>query len=95
MEEMTKGTQDKELQAFYNSKYDYWDARVLADYWGQSVEDAKARIGRKILWGKKDVAILQQFLVDARVNALESAQPAPDPSSYKLFRESEFGGAIG
>jgi hypothetical protein len=90
MQEMSKGTQDQELQAFYNSKYDYWDARVLADYWGQSVDDAKARIGRKILWGKKAVAILQQFLVDARVNALESAQPAPDASSYKLFLESEF-----
>ena len=86
----TQQSKNKELQAFYNSQYDYWDARILADYWGQSEEDAKARIGRKILWGKKDVAILEQFLVDARVKALESAQPAPNPSSYKLFRESEF-----
>jgi len=50
----TQGAKDKELQAFKNSQYNYWDARVLADYWGQSEEDAKARIGRKILWGKKD-----------------------------------------
>ncbi|MCP6760134.1 MAG: hypothetical protein NHB32_15585 [Fischerella sp. CENA71] len=86
----TNNVRDKELQAFFNSKYNYWDASVLADFWGQSVDDAKARIGRKILWGKKDVAILEQFLLDARMKALESAQTAPNPSSYKLFRESEF-----
>ena len=90
MPEMTMSTQNKELLAYQTSNYDYWDARVLADYWGQSEEEAKARIGRKILWGPADVAILEQFLVDARVKALESAQPAPNPSSYKLFRESEF-----
>jgi hypothetical protein len=90
MTDMTTQSKDKELQAYQNSKYNYWDARVLADYWGQSEGEAKARIGRKILWGKKDVAILEQFLVDARVKALESAKPASNPSSYKLFRESEF-----
>jgi hypothetical protein len=90
MTEMTTEAQDKELQAYQTSKYDYWDARVLADYWGNSAYEAKAIIGRKILWGPADVAILEQFLVDARVKALESAQPAPNPSSYKLFQESEF-----
>jgi hypothetical protein len=85
---MATEAQDKELQAYQTSKYDYWDARVLADYWGQSVEESKARIGRKILWGSKDVAILEQFLVDARVNALQSVESAPELSSYKLFRES-------
>ncbi len=84
------GTQEQELQAFFNSKYDYWDARVLADYWGQSVSDAKARMGRKILWGPENVAILNQFLVDARVNALQSVRPAKNPSSYKFFRESNY-----
>ncbi len=90
MKQTKKTLPDKENQAFFNSKYDYWDASVLADYWGQSVDDAKARIGRKILWGKKDVAILEQYLLDARVQALESVKPAPNPSSYKHFRESEF-----
>ena len=85
-----KGTQEQELQAFFNSKYDYWDARVLADYWGQSVSDAKARMGRKILWGPENVAILNQFLVDARVKALQSVKPANNPSSYKFFRESNY-----
>lgn len=90
MSSENQATTDKELKAFFRSRYDYWDARVLSDYWGQAVDDAKARIGRKILWGKKDVAILEQYLVDARVKALELTKPAPNPSSYKLFRESEF-----
>ncbi|MEW5858153.1 MAG: hypothetical protein AB1861_12350 [Cyanobacteriota bacterium] len=89
MTEMTTEAQNQELQAYQTSKYDYWDARVLADYWGQSVGEAKARMGRKILWGSKDVAILEQFLVDARVNALQSVESAPELSSYKLFRESK------
>ena len=84
------GTEQQELQAFFNSKYDYWDARVLADYWGQSVSDAKARMGRKILWGPQAVAILNQFLVDARVKAVQSVKPANNPSSYKFFRESNY-----
>jgi hypothetical protein len=79
---------NQEWQAFFHSKYSYWDARILANYWGQSLQDAKARMGRKIIWGKKDVAILEQFLVDARIQALQSVGPAPDPSSYKLYRES-------
>ncbi|MGF1676457.1 MAG: hypothetical protein ACFCUV_22665 [Rivularia sp. (in: cyanobacteria)] len=70
----TKQVKEKEFKAFFNSKYDYWDARVLADYWGQSVSEAKARMGRKILWGKSDVAILEQFLVDARIQALQKVQ---------------------
>lgn len=91
MAEMTtKTTENQELLAYRTSEYDYWDARVLADYWGQSEDEAKTRIGRKILWGPADVAILEQFLVDARVKALKAAKPASNPSSYKLFRESEF-----
>jgi hypothetical protein len=69
-----KQTKNREFDAFFNSKYNYWDARVLGDYWGQSVVEAKARIGRKILWGKSDVAILEQFLVDARIKALNKVQ---------------------
>jgi hypothetical protein len=77
---------NKELQAFFKSQYDYWDAKVLANYWGQSVEDAKARMGRKIIWGKKDVAILEQFLLDARVKALQSAEVSPN----SLYGESKY-----
>jgi hypothetical protein len=80
----------KEIDAFFSSSYNYWDARVLADFWGQSVYDSKARIGRKILWGKKDVAILEQFLVDARIKHLESIANASTPSSYTYYGESGY-----
>ncbi|MBV6622223.1 MAG: hypothetical protein KI793_04580 [Rivularia sp. (in: Bacteria)] len=83
-----KQVDKKELKAFFGSKYDYWDARVLANYWGQSVEEAKARIGRKIIWGKSDVAILEQFLVDARIQALQKMQ-SPNPP-LQLYSDSKY-----
>ena len=83
----TKQIKNKELNAFHRSQYDYWDARVLADYWGQSVIEAKARIGRKILWGKYDVSILEQFLVDARIQGLQSLQ---GNRTLKLYSESKY-----
>lgn len=86
-----KEVKNKELNAFFESDdYDYWDARVLADYWKQSVKEAKARIGRKILWGPENVAILEQFLVDARTQALRGVQSASSPDAYKLYRESKY-----
>jgi len=84
----TKQVKEKELKAFFNSKYDYWDARVLADYWGQSVSEAKARMGRKILWGKSDVAILEQFLIDARIQALQKVQVSNPP--LQLYSDSKY-----
>lgn len=83
-------SRERELNAFFRSDYNYWDARVLADYWKQSVEEAKARMGRKILSGRENVAILEQFLVDARTQALESVGPASRRSSYKFYRESQY-----
>ncbi len=83
-----KQVRDREFKAFFNSKYDYWDARVLGSYWKQSVVEAKARIGRKILWGKSDVAILEQFLVDARIQALQKIQTS-NPN-LQLYGESKY-----
>ncbi len=83
-----KQVQDREWKAFFSSKYDYWDARILADYWGQSIGEAKARMGRKILWGKSDVAILEQFLVDARFKALQKIQNSSP--SLELYGESKY-----
>lgn len=79
---------NRELEAFFSSTYDYWDARILSDYWGQSIDEAKARVGRKILWGKSDVAILEQFLVDARIKALQKMQGS-NPS-LELYGESKY-----
>jgi hypothetical protein len=60
----------EELDAFFSSKYTYCDAQRLSEYWGQSVVDAKVRIGQKILWGDRGVAYLEQYLVDAQAQAL-------------------------
>ena len=67
--------QDDEIQAFSTSKYDYWDAKVLANFWGTDTWEAKGRIGRKILWGEENIAYLEQFLVDARIEALMNVDP--------------------
>ena len=85
-----RSSKERELNAFFRSDYNYWDARVLADYWEQSVEETKATMGRKILWGPENVAILEQLLVDARIQALESVGPASRRSSYKFYRESQY-----
>ena len=59
-----------EIQAFTISKYTYCDATLLADYWGQSIYAAKARIGRKVIWQSGGIPFLEQMLVDARLKAL-------------------------
>ncbi|WP_155523768.1 hypothetical protein [Nodosilinea nodulosa] len=73
-----------ELDAFFSSKYTYWDAAQLATYWGQNLEEAKARIGRKIRWGPADVAILEQFLLDARLESLQSV------NDLRFYGESSY-----
>ena len=80
----------KEINAFFRSGYDYWDARVLADYWGQSIDQSKARIGRKIMAGGRAVAILEQFLVDARVQALGSTRSSLNRNPYRFYSESKY-----
>ncbi|PZU98976.1 MAG: hypothetical protein DCF32_19200 [Leptolyngbya sp.] len=71
-EEISQNYAQAELDTFFSSGYTYWDAAQLASYWGQDVDEAKARIGRKILWGPADVALLEQFLLDARLESLQS-----------------------
>ncbi|MBD2114254.1 MULTISPECIES: hypothetical protein [Cyanophyceae] len=70
--EISQNYAQTELETFFSSGYTYWDAAQLASYWGQDVDEAKARIGRKILWGPADVALLEQFLLDARLESLQS-----------------------
>ena len=88
IEASARQTRNRELNAFSNSKYDYWDARVLGDYWGKSAYEAKAIIGRKILWGKSDVAILEQFLVDARLKALQKLNN--NTNNLPLYIDSKY-----
>ncbi len=70
--QLSQADAEAELEAFFSSDYTYWDAAQLASYWGQSLDDTKARIGRKIGWGPADVAVLEQFLLDARIESLQS-----------------------
>lgn len=71
-----------EIARYSASEYTYCDAKVLAGYWGQSVWDAKARIGRKIGWGDQDV--LSQMRRDA------GSQAFSDPAKQCQFYETEF-----
>ena len=63
----------EELTAFANSKYDYCDAKLLGAYWNQSIDEAKARMGRKIGWHDEDV--LNGMLEDARTRAQTNGTP--------------------
>jgi hypothetical protein len=74
-----------EIRAFGFSQYGYWDARVLAEFWGSSVLESKARIGRKLNWGGESKAYLQQVLLDARLKALGRVD------ELKLYADSGFG----
>jgi hypothetical protein len=80
----SRATQRQEWDAFFSSQYTYWDAKVLSTFGNQSLGEAKARIGRKLLWGPSDQAILDQFLVDARVQALQSVE------RLDLYAESSY-----
>lgn len=86
-EQPDQSVSETEVNAFATSEYTYWDAVQLADYWGQSLIDAKARIGRKVLWGPADVAILEQFLLDARLASLRTLD---ETESLRLYIESNY-----
>jgi len=75
------GTQ-QELEAFANSKYSFRDAEILASFWNQGLDDSKARIGRKILFGSASVDLLDQELRAGRSQALASV------NQLRFFRES-------
>lgn len=76
--------QDREWAAYASSKYDYWDAKVLANFWGSEVGATKATMGRKILWGADNKAYLEQMLLDARVKALSQVD------NLQLYVDSSF-----
>ncbi|MGB3310874.1 MAG: hypothetical protein WBG32_21835 [Nodosilinea sp.] len=83
--QLSQSVSQAELDAFFSSEYTYWDAAQLASYWGQDLDEAKARIGRKIGWGPADVAILEQFLLDARLESLQSV------GELRFYSESSYG----
>lgn len=82
--QVSQQTFSQELDAFWNSDYTFWDATVLAMYWRQTLEDSKAQIGRKILFGPADVSILEQMLLDAQLDAVYNAE------SLTLYSQSDY-----
>ncbi|OQY56552.1 MAG: hypothetical protein DRR08_07560 [Candidatus Parabeggiatoa sp. nov. 2] len=54
----------QESEAFWNSKYTYDDAELLAEYWGKSTWDAKLKIARLLVSG--DDAAIQKDLQQAK-----------------------------
>ena len=54
---------ERELTAYRESGYSFCDANVLAQFWGINTEDAKLRLGRKILLG--DYQTIDQMLGQA------------------------------
>ena len=76
VEEATVAQMDDDAawRAYSQSGYTYWDAQILANFWGDSVSNAKAMIGRKVSYGMQSKALLEQYMVDARVKALGNVE---------------------
>ncbi len=64
-------TYHRERQAYFDSDYSYNDAMLLADFWGMDIDETKARMGRKILWGEDDIQILNDYLQEAEAFATQ------------------------
>ncbi len=67
-------TESEAVDAFFNSKFNYYDAKMLAHFWGTGLGETKAIMGRKILFAPENKAYLEQMLVDARLKALARAE---------------------
>lgn len=57
-----------EWDLYASSGYEYCDAVILGDWWGESVDDAKVTIGRKLGWG--NAHIVESDLGSARGEGL-------------------------
>jgi ribosomal protein L16/L10AE len=58
-------TEQQQSEAFWNSKYTYHDAVLLAMYWGKPTWDAKLKIGSLLMSG--DDAAIQKAVQQAKV----------------------------
>lgn len=75
----------RELRAFSDSGYSYWDALVLADFWGEDAVGAKHRMGAKLMGPTESKVYLQLVLTDARAKALANAE------SLNLYSAAGYG----
>jgi hypothetical protein len=76
-----------ELSRFFDSAYTYCDARLLSTHWGDSLIDAKARIGRKLNWGDTDV--IESMLSDARAEAHRTSTPCRFDETGLSFTDAQ------
>jgi hypothetical protein len=60
----SQGVTDDDWNNYANSGYAYCDAVMLGAHWGEGIEEAKLRIGRKIGWG--DHHVVENDLQTAR-----------------------------
>jgi hypothetical protein len=59
--------------AFFESSFDYCDAKLMAGFWGESVSEAKATISFTLGVGGED--LVRQSLKMAREKALQTSSP--------------------
>ena len=85
-------TSERAFNAFFMSEFDFWDARILADYWNLSLTNSKLNIGRKLISnqqnGTLDFAIntLNSQIRRARDQYFRSVRYG-NPSTYALYLE--------
>lgn len=72
----------RELEAFAHSKYTFRDAEILASFWKEGLDESKAHIGRKVLFGGASVDAVDQDLRAGRAQALASV------NQLRFFNES-------
>ena len=85
-----EATHQAEQNAFFASDYTYEDASALASLWGQSIDETKARMGRKILWGGENIQILNDYLAQATPQAGASgSSQQPLGGTYEATHQAE------
>lgn len=71
---------EQDISAFFNSSFDYCDAKLLAGFWGEGVSEAKATISFKL--GVGGESLVRDSLKMAREKALQTG--APTCSIYEM-----------
>jgi hypothetical protein len=79
----------QELEAYGHSKYGFWDAKLLANFWNQSVDETKAMIGKRWLSGGSAIVDLDRSLANARTQAQNSAQQLLLFKEFHTFDDAE------
>lgn len=71
---VAQSSSSPELNAYHESGYSYYDALVLRNFWGGTLDQTKATIGSKLLDGPDARTFLSFTLTEARDKALANAK---------------------